>query len=615
MSRPVKTIAGIAFIALLVAALWRFLDDSVFRFPGLSGPATASIVRPEAPTPPGRYGGGKPSRMAVLLTDRDSSWLGLVHGLKSFGIPFTLTEDYREALQHSVVMVYPVISGKAMAEQALAALAEFTRQGGTLVATHVLGGGLNGLFGFSEAVASTAHTHMRFGSENAFVQRYFGSAEQTLTLASPAQPRGAYSYSSPTGTVLAQYEDGSPALISNISGKGRTYAMGLDIGAMALLGYNNREEGLHKAYVNSFEPGLDTAFLWLRDLYIKSEPDAVLLGTVPDGKRLSIVLTHDIDYTRSVNNSLTYAQYQKSQGVAGTYFIQTKYVRDWNDDVFFNTEGAAKVGQLADMGMEVASHSVAHSMVFNEMPLGSGKETYPAYVPFVKSRMETQHANILGELRISRYLLEANVPQLTVKSFRPGHLENPEALPQALEATGYLFSSSTTANNAMTHLPFRLNYNRRSIDETGIFEFPITIEDEIPPLMGSRLPQALEIAEKIQRYGGLFVVLTHPNILDHKLDFTRGLVEKMKPSAWFGTLASFGQWWAARDHVSVDVETRGDIKAVTLKAPELIAGLSIEVPVGWRLARDQPVELALVQSGQTLLLPAFQGNLSLRFSR
>ena len=207
------------------------------------------------------------------------------------------------------------------------------------------------------------------------------------------------------------------------------------------------------------------------------------------------------------------------------------------------------------------------------------------------------------------------MPKLTVKSFRPGHLENPEALPQALEATGYRYSSSTTANNALTHLPFRLNYNRRSIDETGIFEFPITIEDESPPLMGSRLPQALEIAEKIQRYGGLFVVLTHPNILDHKLDFTRGLVEKMKPSAWFGTLASFGQWWAARDRVSVDVETRGGIKTVTLKAPELIAGLSIEVPAGWRFAQDQPAKLAPVQSGQQLLLPAFQGELTLRFSR
>ena len=553
--------------------------------------------------------------MAILLTDRDSSWLGLVHGLKSFGIPFTLTEDYHEALRHRFVMVYPVMSGKTMTADALAAVTDFTRQGGTLLATQVLGGGVNGLFGFSSALSSTAHTQLHFGPQNAFVEKYFGTATQSMRIGSPAQPRGAYSYTDPTGTTLAHYDDGSAALISQTFGAGTTYALGLDIGALALLGHNNRQEGLTRTYANGFEPGLDTIFLWLRELYGNSEPDAVSLGTVPDGKRLSILLTHDIDYSGSVSHALTYARYQQSQGIVGTYFIQTKYVRDWNDDVFFDSNGAEKVRQIADLGGEIASHSVAHSKVFSKMPLGSGKETYPSYEPFVKNRTDTRHANVLGELRVSRYLLEATVPDLRVESFRPGHLENPPKLPQALEATGYRFSSSVTANNALTHLPFRLNYDRLSADETAVFEFPITIEDEIPPLMGSRLPHALEIAEKIRRYGGLYVVLTHPNILGHKLDFTRGLVEKMKPDAWFGTLAAFGQWWAARDQVSVDVQTRGRIKTLTLNAPQAIAGLSVEVPEGWRYAQSPPPGLAPVQSGRQLLLPKFQGELNLQFSR
>lgn len=552
--------------------------------------------------------------MAVLLTDRDSAWLGVAHGLKSFGIPFTLTEDYREALQHKVVMVYPVMSGKTLSAQALAALAGFPAQGGTLIASQVLGGGLNSLFGFSEAVSSTRHTRLHFEPESLFIQQYLGTPAHATTFASAIQPRGAYAYTHPTGKVLAKYEDGSAALISQDTGLGRTYALGLDIGAFALLGHNNRQEGVNTTYVNSFEPGMDALFLMLRGLYRQHEPDAVLLGTVPDGKRLSIVLTHDIDFTRSVKNALAFAQYQKSQGVAGTYFIQTKYVRDWNDDLFFNAKGAAMVKQVSDLGMEVGSHSVAHSKVFSTLPLGSGLETYPAYEPFVKSRTETRDATVLGELRISRYLLQATLAGTEVTSFRPGHLENPETLPQALQATGYRFSSSVTANNALTHLPFRLNYNRRSAGETAVYEFPITIEDEIAPLMGSRLPQALEIAEKIQRYGGLFVVLTHPNILGHKLDFTRGLVEKMKPSAWFGTLAAFGQWWAARDQVSVDVGTAGGLKTVSLQAPEFIAGLSLQLPPGWRLTASEPAEAAPVQSGQQVLLPGFKGEVRLQFS-
>ena len=615
MPRPFKFTSGLLLFVLLLVALWHFLDDSVFRFPGLSGPSLPSAIQAEKPTSTQAFGGGATNRLAVLLTDRDSSWLGLVHGLKSFGIPFTLTEDYQEALKHQVVMVYPVVSGKVMTPEALSALAAFPARGGTLVATHVLGGGLNELFGFSQAVPSTARSRMRFGANNAFVKRYFGTSEQSTQFGSARQPRGSYAYANPTGTVLAQYEDGTAALITRDIGQGRTYALGLDIGALSLLGQNNRQEGVNTSYVNTFEPGLDTLYLWLRDLYQQHEPDAVVLGTVPDGKRLSILLTHDIDFTRSVNNALTYAQFQKEQGVAGTFFIQTKYVRDWNDDVFFNTAGAAKVSQLKDMGMEVASHSVAHSKMFSTLPLGTGREVYPAYEPFVKNQKAIRNASVMGELRVSKYLLEATVPGLQVTSFRPGHLENPEFLPQALEATGYRFSSSTTANNALTHLPFRLKHNRRTTSETGVFEFPVTIEDEASPPMGSRLPEALDIAEKIQRYGGLFVVLTHPNILEHKLEFTRGLIEKMKPTAWFGTLASFGDWWAARDQVLMDVTTANGLKTLTLRAPDMISGLTLEVPAGWQLAPNPGAGTVPSQSGRQVLLPGFKGQLQLQFAQ
>lgn len=149
----------------------------------------------------------------------------------------------------------------------------------------------------------------------------------------------------------------------------------------------------------------------------------------------------------------------------------------------------------------------------------------------------------------------------------------------------------------------------------AFFEFPITIEDEGAPLMGSRLAQAVQIADKMQRYGGLFVVLTHPNILEHKLAFTRGLVEKMKPTAWFGSLSSFGQWWAARDQVSVDVDTVNGRKTLTLKAPQSIAGLTVEVPAGWRLTGSRPASATPVQTGRQLLLLTFSGDVELKFSQ
>ena len=88
----------------------------------------------------------------------------------------------------------------------------------------------------------------------------------------------------------------------------------------------------------------------------------------------------------------------------------------------------------------------------------------------------------------------------------------------------------------------------------------------------------------------------------------------MKPAAWFGTLASFGQWWAARDQVSADVNTVKGLKTVRLNAPESIAGLSLQVPPGWRLTASLPAAAAPVQSGQQLLLPSFKGEVQLLFS-
>lgn len=618
MSRPVKTLLIVLAAALLLAGLWRLLDDSVYRFTGLSGPATDSVVLPETPAAPVAYAGGEPSRLAVLLTDRSSSWLGLVHGLKSFGVPFTVTEDYQEALRHPVVMVYPVISGKALSQPALAALSAYANEGGTLIGSHVLGGGLNGLFGFGEAVPSNTRRQLQFAADNPLPPRYFGTRGHTLVLGSSVQPTGTYSYSAPSGQVLASYEDGSAAIVTRAVGKGRTYALGMDMGAFALLGHNNRQEGIAAQYVNRFQPGMDALFLQLRDWYVAHNRNAVLLGTVPEGKQLSVLLTHDIDFTESINNAVKYADYLRTRGIAGTYFIQTKYVRDWNDDVFFNKNGVERTRQLQALGMEVASHSVAHSRVFSKLPLGTGHERYPTYEPFVKSRSETRDASVLGELRVSRYLLEANVPGLQVESFRPGHLENPTTLPQALAASGYRFSSSVTANNALTHLPFRLNHSRGPNGETAVYEFPITLEDELEPPMGGRLPQALAIAEQIGRYGGLYVVLTHPNVLDHKLAFTQGLVEQLKPTAWYGTLARFGHWWVARDQVTLDVADAAvggqPAKVVRLQVPQALAGLALDMPERWQLLDAQPASAQPLRVGRQWVLPAVSGEVVLWFS-
>jgi hypothetical protein len=250
---------------------------------------------------------------------------------------------------------------------------------------------------------------------------------------------------------------------------------------------------------------------------------------------------------------------------------------------------------------------VAHARAFVSFPMGSGTERYPDYQPFVQAREEAVGGTILGELRVSKFLLERLAAPTEVVSFRPGHLANPSGLPQALAATGYRFSSSVTAGVSLTHLPFRLNQDRGPAAETGMFEFPITVEDERDPPMGARLEQSLAVARKIARHGGLFVVLIHPNVLDHKLGFLRALVDRLKGEAWFGALEEFGRWWAARDRVELDVERRGDRLVARLAAPEAVAGLTLETPAGWVPDPAAPTSRAARATARGILIERLEG--------
>jgi hypothetical protein len=266
--------------------------------------------------------------------------------------------------------------------------------------------------------------------------------------------------------------------------------------------------------------------------------------------------------------------------------------------------------RLKALGMELGSHTVAHARAMRRFEIGTGRERYPDYRPVVLGWDEARDGTVLGELRVSKFLIETLVPGAKVVSFRPGHLANPPSLAQAMEATGYRFSSTVTAGNALSHLPHRHTYGRGAQAETNTFEFPITVEDELLPLMGLRIKPSLALARKIGRDGGLFTVLIHPNILGHKLDFARTLIDELKGEAWFGALEDFGGWWAARDGVSLDAERGPEGAVLTLAAPGPVDRLALEIPAGWSLEGAGP---QIRQAGRLVVIERLEGSATLRF--
>ncbi len=611
MNRSWGVIGAILTIGLIIAAsIWLSRPPAFLR--GLNGPAAVSADI-EAELADWRdYETGSASRLAILLTDEDSAWLGLVHGLRTIGVPFVITRDAARAVQHSTILAYPIISGALLEPVELDSLRQYVAGGGTLIATQVLGGGLQDVFGFERLEEGRDHYEVSFGSGQALTGFLTGPREQVVRLGNPERPESWIGTQSFVGaqTVLGRYQDGAAAFIARShAGGGQAYALGFDLGFFILRANSGRDEGAGRDYANGYEPSVDVWLRLVRAIY-RDAPDAVTLATVPDGQALASIITFDVDYQYSVANMAAYADVLTDHGVHGTFFIQTKYFRDYLDRSFFDQSAFAAIRELQRQGMEIGSHSVSHTDVFSDLPLGSGEERYPGYQPRVGGVGDTRHASVLGELRVSRFLLEALTGE-TVTSFRPGYLATPDSLPEALEASGYRFSTSISSGTALTHLPYKANFGRRYASETAIFEFPISLEDEQPVLDGDRLAAGIDLAASLARYGGVNVVLIHPNETGEKLAMLDGLLTAIGPNSWIGTLQAFGDWWAVRDTVQVDVSLGEQTIALVMTTDAPIEGLTVQIPETWRPVTPLR-EGASLEAG-VLVLPAFNDRLEIEF--
>jgi len=613
----VAACAGACLLAAGVARAQSAPRPAAMSWPfrGISGPDSATPIAPPVPTPWTQFDSGSTSRLALLLTDTASAWLGMAHALETIGIPFRITRDWREAVRHRVVFIYPDVSGATLSPEALHALAAVPRQGGTLIANEVLVGGMNQVFGFDRAIPARSRYALQWGA-TPLTAAFTDSAERTIRLGDRAREPEAQWTVGYTGAAdpVATFDDGTAAVTRRVfGGGGSAIALGVDVGALCLLSHDGRDEYISRIYADGYEPVLDVFLRLLRTIYLGADSDAVALGTVPDGRSLAVLLTHDIDYRYSLPNALTYAAYERSQGIAATYFVQTKYLTDWEDEGFFDSVAVTQVRALDSMGMEIGSHTVAHARTFNTMPTGTGDERYPDYQPLVLAANRTEGATVLGELRVSAFLLHQATGK-PVLSFRPGYLRNPWVLPQALQATGYRYSSSFTADNALSYLPLHLNYDRAPGAELPLFDFPVTIEDEEQPPLPQRLGAALAIARRLEAYGGTFVVLLHPNVVSFKLAFEQALVDSLRPQgAWFGTVGAFGAFWAARARTGVDVAEDGGRRIVTLDVPGGARGLTLAVPAGWRLAGAEPAGTRAAATAAGVVVTAAPGTVRLVF--
>jgi hypothetical protein len=526
-----------------------------------------------------------PLQVAVFWTDPGpdpENPLALVHSLKEMGIPFFITSNLGQALRHRLVILYPSVDSHTFTLPQAEQITTFVQQGGFMFAQNVFWGGLKSIFGFRSFVPSRKRYHVAFSSTTDPAMKYLNRPEERdVSLGSNQFSEIIWSngYVPDTGAeVLARFEDGSAALLTNSIGKGKVYLLGLSLVDVVLRSQDNRDYEAQRHYVNAFEPGADVWLLILRAWYENYANDWVRLATIPGGQRSALLLSHDVDWENSFAPGLDFARIEKANQAKSTFFIQTKYVDDANSKAFFFEPNLETLRQLKSGGSTVGSHSIIHSRGFNKFALGSGHEDYPTYQPRGLGFDTASGATVFGEVRVSKGLLDGELPGQNTKFFRAGHLRVPVSLPEALERSGYQFDSSFTADDVLSNFPFALPRDLGFEEDSDIYEFPVTIEDEESPGFAKRVPQALQVILANAENGAVSVVLIHSNESHLKAAAEQELLRQLPADILKTDMASFAKFWRARDRLQWSV-TSTSIPAqavLQVKSDDSVTGLTFE---------------------------------------
>jgi hypothetical protein len=523
-----------------------------------------------------------PLQVAVFWSNAEEGMLGLVHSLREMGIPFFVTRNLDQALRHPLAILYPGPDGRTFNEEQVQELTSYVRKGGSILAFNVSAGALRPLFGFRTFVPSRRRHRVDFDAHGDPIQQYLNRREELEA------PLGNLKYdeifwtngytSDGTTKVLARFDDGTAAVLRKKFGAGTAYLVGVGLQDVVLRSQVNRDYDAGRRYVNGFEPGSDVWLLLLRAWYESRQPDAVRLATIPGGQSSVLLLSHDVDWENSFDPALDFAAMEDKHHAKSTFFIQTKYVGDANSKAFFFGKDLDDLKQLRSLGFSIGSHSVIHSRGFNRFALGSGNEAFGDYQPRGTGFDTATGATVFGEIRVSKQLLDGELPGQQTLLFRAGHLRVPPTMPEALQRCGYLFDSSFTAGDVLTNFPYSLPLDLGFAEDSGVFEFPITFEDEESPPLEERVDAALDIIRANAENGAISVILIHSNESRHKLQAEEALLDKLPHDITATDMASFARFWRARDGLKWAIAPSTDPHKILLAvaAGEPVEGVTFE---------------------------------------
>ena len=154
----------------------------------------------------------------------------------------------------------------------------------------------------------------------------------------------------------------------------------------------------------------------------------------------------------------------------------------------------------------------------------------------------------------------------------------PPVLPEVLERCGYEFDSSFTAGDVLSNFPYALSRGLGMTEDTSLYEFPVTLEDEEAPGLPGHVDKDLDVIEANAGNGAISVLLVHPNDPKHKVAAEERLIKRLPVGVRASDLITFARYWRARDRARWAVEPTRDPSewTLTVQVDEPVNGLTFE---------------------------------------
>lgn len=524
----------------------------------------------------------------------DTELLALKHCFDIFAIQYTVTDDIKAASESPVVYTAGDLRNTTFTPRELQDLYSYVENGGVLVSQVVTGNKLYSLFGIQNVSDSKKRYRIKFKKPetDSSLSYLDHPEEQTVSLGNKKLYREiiwTHSFDVTDAKMLAETEDKKGIFSVNQYGEGMAYALGVSLSATVLMPHVANDYEAQREWINSFEPGADVFLLIMKSIYEEHAKPFVCLSTIPYGKRTALILTHDVDAQMSFKNMVEYAELEKRFGVSGTYFITTKYFKDEMDIGYYEPERIEYIKKVKELGGDIGSHTVTHSIKFDEFPAGSINVSRADYKVI-------KNPTVFGEVKVSKELLDRDIPGQNTLSFRAGNLRYPHTLIDALEKTGYRYDSTCSANDIMTNFAYRaLRYRKVGSEQSGIIEIPVIFDDSqgllTPKNMKDLVAKWVDIINANADNEAISTLLIHPSETGHKLKAEELLLTKIKDeNIWIGNLTAYGDFWEARSRCEYSTEYDG--KTLTVK----LAGKGIDERISICVKNVPSTEVRVIDS-------------------